>query len=525
MDIKERLAKVSFFEVKPDFSSLSLDERIAIKHCVNASNSMTDIYLEQVHPRNKKVYDELKRRSDSEGKDLLQYFLVNGSPWDAYHKDEPFLQGFGKKPDFGSFYPRNLTKEEWNSWLENHKKDVEKFESHYTMIKRKNKGLVSIPYSEEYREHLGDAAISLEEAALNLPQGNLKNFLTLRAKAFRTNDYFESDMAWVDTNGSPFEVTIGPYEVYFDGLLGLKASFESFIALPDKDATKALEKFSPEVPKFDEMLSQEFPFKPKGSAIPLEVVSDITRGGEANFGYMFVAYNLPNDRKVHDLKGSKKVFSRTMMEAKFSTMIEPIAERVLSPEDLDNCNFNNRLLFTLGHEIAHGLGPNKVKVGEREIPFETALGDLHTTIEEAKADCLGMKLLTHFRDKGLLEDKQLEGIFSSHLGGFFSGWRHGFKESHSEGHLIQYNWLKDSGAVSYDQKSKRCQINFDLCFERMSSLSTEFLNLQLSGNYEKTKEFMRSWGKIPEEIPEVMNRLLDIPKAVKPIWNLSELKE
>lgn len=186
------------------------------------------------------------------------------------------------------------------------------------------------------------------------------------------------------------------------------------------------------------------------------------------------AYNLPNDRKVHDLKGSKKVFSRTMMEAKFNTGLLPTAERVIHPRYLDSCTFDNRLLFVLGHELAHGLGPNKVKVDGREIPFETALKDLHSSIEEAKADVLGVRLLDHFRKEGLIDDKTLEGILITNIAGFFQQWNKGVTEAYASGNLVEYNWLKESGALRYDTKTQRYEIDLEPCVDSMSKLSTEF---------------------------------------------------
>lgn len=411
MTIQERLAKVRFFNVKPDFSSLDVNQKRALTHCVDASRIMTDIYLDQVYADNQRICRELRKRNDAEGKDLLRYFLIHGSPWDAYNHDKPFVPGIGEKPKFGSFYPSDLTKEEWNAWLNVHPEDRKRFESNYTVIKRRNSGLAAVPYSEAYTDQLSEAANHLRQAASILPEGSLRSFLQLRANAFLSNDYFESDMAWVDTDGNPFEVTVGPYEVYFDGLLGLKASFEAFVALPDKDATAVLRRFTPDVPDFDAILSQEFNFRPKGAAIPLEVVADVARGGEAGFGYMFVAYNLPNDRRVHDLKGSKKVFSRTMMEAKFSTIALPIARRIFPANIAEKCVCENRLLFVLGHELAHGLGPSKIRVDGREMPFEVALKDLHSSLGEAKADMLGARLLNYFQSRKLLDDETLLEAF------------------------------------------------------------------------------------------------------------------
>ena len=524
MNIQERLAKVQFFDVKPDFSSLDTNQKTAISHCIDASNVMTDIYLDQAYSKNKKIYEELQKRSDAEGKDLLKYFLIHGSPWDRDNDRESFIPGIGQKPKFGSFYPSDLTEKEWDLWLNAHPENREQFESNFTVIKRRNGGLVSVPYSEEYKDRLNDAGNHLRNAASHLHDGKLKSFLELRASAFLTNDYFESDLAWVDTDGDPFEVTIGPYETYFDELLGLKASFESFIALPDKDSTEFLTKFSPAVPSFDEILSQEFNFQPKGAAIPLEVVAEVMRGGDARFGYMFVAYNLPNDRRVHDVKGSKKVFSRTMMEAKFSTIELPIAERILPANLTDKCTFDNKLLFVLGHELAHGLGPSKVKIDGREVPFEVPLKDLYSSLEEAKADVLGMRLLDHFKNQNIIDEKTLEGALLTEIVGFFQQWNNGFTEAHARGNLIEYNWLKEEGALNYNNVKKKYEINPELCIDAMSRLSTKFLDLQIAGDYEKAKSFMEHWGFIPKELPAIIESLSDIPSIVNPVWDLSGLK-
>jgi len=524
MTIQERLAKVHFFQVKPDLSSLDANQRQALAHCVNAAHIMTDVYFDQVYVENKRIYRELQGRSDAEGKDLLRYFLIHGSPWDAYDHDRPFIQDVGEKPKFGSFYPSDLTRDEWDAWLKAHPEDREQLESNYTVVKRRNDALIPVSYSAEYADRLDEASKQLRQAALLLPEGTLRSFLGLRADAFLSNDYFESDMAWVDTDGNPFEVTIGPYEVYFDAPLGLKAAFEAFIALPDKDASRSLSKFTPVVPDFDLLLTQEFNFHPKGKAIPLEVVADVVRGGEARFGYMFVAYNLPNDRRVHDIKGSKKVFSRTMMEETFSTVALPIAERILPADTAAKCVFGNRLLFVLGHELAHGLGPSKIKVGGREMPFEVALKDLHSCLEEAKADMLGIRLLNYFRSQNLMGDEMLLGALLTGITKYFQGWRHGFTEAHARGSLIEYNWLKTANALHYNSISKKYEVDPERCLDAMSRLSTEFLNLQIAGDYDRAKAFVKQWTHVPPEIPSIIEDLKDIPTAVSPVWDLSELK-
>lgn len=526
MTIKERLAKIRFFNVTPDLSALNVYEWLALSYCVKAAKIMTSIYIKQAAHGNLELYKSLQLLSDEEGIDLLRYFNTQGSPWDEYNNNEPFVQGFGKRPKFGSFYPVGFSTEEWQSWLDRHPEDRYLFESNYTVIdsvidyRSLSRDLVAVPYSEAYADELGEAADHLRKAAAYLPEGHLRSFLNLRADAFLSNDYFDSDMAWVDTDGNPFEATIGPYEVYFDKLLGLKTSFEAFVALPDKDATAALKKFTPLVPEFDLMLSKEFDFKPKGVANTLEVVSDVIRGGEAAFGYMFVAYNLPNDRRVHDLKGSKKVFSRTMMEAKFNTIARPVAERILLASDVDKCTFDNRLLFVLGHELSHGLGPSVVKIGNTSVPFTVVLKDLHSSIEEAKADMLGTRLLNYFRSYKLIDDRTMLGCLLTEIVAFFQGWMHGFTEAHSYGNLVEYNWLKASGALRYDKATKKFEIDPELCIRAMSDLSTEFLYIEMAGSYKRAKAFMEHWGAVPPELPVIIEGLSDIPTAVSPIYEL-----
>ncbi len=523
MNIKERLAKVSFFPVRSDFSGLQENERRAMKHCVRAAEIITDVYLRQVYFDNPKIYGGLLARGDEQSMDLARYFKVQGSPWDSFDLDTPFVPGVGERAKFGSFYPENFTKKEWNNWLSLHPEDKPAFESPYTVIERCGSNLIAVPYSEAYAELLQEVARELRAAADELPQGQLRSFLELRAAAFLSNDYFESDMAWVDTNGIPFEVTIGPYEVYFDRLLGIKASFEAFVAVPDRDATNALGRFTPVVPDFDRILSREFNFKPKGAAIPLAVVADVVRGGEAGFGYFFVAYNLPNDRRVHDLKGSKKVFSRTMMQAKFDTIAIPIAKRILSERDLGYCSFDNHLLFVLAHELSHGLGPSMIMENGREIPFEVKLGDLHSCIEEAKADMLGARLLGYFRERKLLDDETLRGCIVTELATYVRSWRQGYTEAHARGHLVQYNWLVHHKAVRYDAVKEIFEIDTERALDAMTLLSTEFLKLETAGDYDRAKAFMDQWGTVPPEIPSVMERLADIPLAVCPMYDTQGL--
>ncbi|HUC01353.1 MAG TPA: hypothetical protein VMA75_00410 [Candidatus Paceibacterota bacterium] len=489
---------------------------------------MTDIYLEQMDPSLPGMRASLAARTDNEGRDLAKYFEVNGGPWDGFDEDKPFVPGAAAKPKAGAFYPADMTVEEWETRLAGASaEDRAALESPYTIIKRAAGAadgtpgaLIAVPYSEAYKDHLEEAARELEAAARALSDGPLKKFLALRAAAFRSNDYWDSDMAWIDTDGTPFEVTIGPYEVYADGLFGLKATFEGFVALPDAEATADIQKFAAVVPEFDAALAARLGYKPKGGATPLEIVRDVYRGGEAAFGRQFVAYNLPNNRKIHEEKGSKKVFSRTMMEAKFYTLTHPIAERLLSPEAFKRCEWRQRMLFVLGHELAHGVGPGTRNVNGREVSFEALLKDLHLMLEEAKADMLGVALLDRLSKDGLVSREELEGCAIYEIASLVVGWRASYTEAHSAGSLIEYNWLKDRGAVRYDEANGIFDIDPEKALTAMIALSEEFLKLQMEGDYEKAAAFVKRWGFVAPEIPGMVARFADLPIEVHPIYKI-----
>lgn len=516
VDPKTMLGRIVFFDVEEDLSILSENERTALAHCVAAAKIMTELYQEQLDPEIKIIRKRLENENDNAARAALQYLDIHAGAWDEFNEDQPFIKGAAPRPKGVAMYPTDLTKEEWDSWLSANPDNRDSFESPYTKIVREGNALKAMPYSEAYRGLLERAARELTRAAEKLDAGPLKTFLASRAEAFLSNEYRKSDMEWIDTGGAPFEVTIGPYEVYADRLMSYKAMFEAFIALPDHESTKELQAFAAHVPEFDAALSERFGYARKGAAIPLEVVRDVYRGGEAAFGRMFVAYNLPNDRKIHELKGSKKVFSRTMMEAKFSLVGQAFAERVLKPEDLPHYQFRNRLLFVLCHELAHGLGPGVRNVGGREVSFEVLLRELHGTLEEAKADMLGVSLLSHFASRGLVTEEELIGAVATEVVAFVQGWVASYSEAHARGSLIEYNWLKEHGAVSYDAKNGVFDIDTEKSLKAMMALSDEFIKVQFEGDHEKAKAFMDRWARVAPEIPPLIARLKDLPLEVHP---------
>ncbi len=508
MDVKKELRRIKFFEVNPSLQSLKDNEKQALELCILAADILNNIYIKQVC--GDKLEDYLKIIENSEDReDLKKFFEMNGGPWSRFHEDQSFLRGVGKKPRTVSFYPEDLTEKEFEDWLKENPLDRESFESITTVIKREKDKLIAVPYSELFRKELEKANELLSEASDILKEGPLSTYLKECSKALLTNDYRESDIAWLKTSGFHFEIVFGPIEVYEDEFKGLKSSFEAFIGLPDIEMTGYLKSFKKYIHDFDKIISKKFNYKPKGAEIPMVVFEDVFRAGEAAVGRQFVAANLPNDREIHEKYGSKKVFSKTFMKAKSDYLSSKVAEKILESEDLKKYSFNARLLFVLGHEIAHGIGPGFTEKEGKKVSIEKVLGKYHPSLEEAKADTLGLAFLKFLVKEKVLSEDIIKSIIITDIVGNFSGWRTGFKEAHSVAGLIRYNWLKYYGSIIYNSEKRTISINTEKASTIYENLSYEIMEVQKKGNIEGAKNFIEKWGKVQPEIKILMDKLED----------------
>lgn len=514
----DELAKIKFFDVKPDLTSLKENEKEALMLCVEASKLLNGLYQIQLCGDNLENYLEILREQNNP--DLERFFQINAGPWNRFGSDAPFLPDIGEKPITAGFYPEDLTKEEWNSWLEQHPEDRKSFESNTTMIRRQNGDLVAIPYHEFFKGELMQANRLLSDASKKLEPSPLSTYLTEISKSLLTGNYYDSDVAFVKTTGFPFEVIFGPIENYDDELFNFKSRFESYIGVPDKEATENLEIFKKYIPEFDAILAKKFGYKQKGSLAPMAVYNDVLRAGAVGFGRQFTASNLPNDREIHEKYGSKKTFSKTMVEAKTNNLITKIAERILPPEDLRLYDGNTRILFILGHEIAHGMGPGIIERNGQRISLEGLLQETNLPLEEAKADALGLTFLNYLTGKRILTEDNLKSIFLTDFVGNFVNWRIGFKEAHSKSPLIGYNYLKGNGVVSYNENSGTFSINYNKAFSAYEKLAYDVMKIQNSGDYEAAKRFLKQNTKVHPEIKEILESLTNIPIEVFPVFKI-----
>ncbi|NIP78264.1 MAG: peptidase, partial [Gemmatimonadetes bacterium] len=424
-------------------------EKAVLAKLVEASDIMHELFARQVSPQNPEWAEMVENR----GADAAaEYYDIMVGPWDRQREMEPFL-AVGPKPAGAGYYPADLTRDEYEAWLEANPEDRATFESPFTVIRREGDGLIAVPYSEIYGEELEEAAALLQDAAELSENPSLSAYLESRAESFLSDDYYPSDVAWMDILGTKIEPTIGPYEVYEDQLLGLKAAFESFVTVADAEASAELDTLKSSLRMLEENLPIPDAYKnlDRGFESPMRVVDVVYTAGDTRAGVQTIAFNLPNDERVRAEKGSKKVMLRNVSQAKFDRILTPIAENILDPGMLDELAFQPWFTSVLMHELAHGLGPGFITVDGEETTVNQALSDRYSAIEEAKADVVGLHNLTVLRDRGLYSDDFVRAAFVGELPDLFRSIRFGATEAHGRANLIQFNWLWEQGAISFDE--------------------------------------------------------------------------
>jgi len=516
--LEERIAQFSATELTFDETLLGERDKQVLKKLAEAARYMDEIFLRQVSPRNPEWLAQLEASEASEDEALLHYFRIMFGPWDRLEEHRPFM-GTEEKPLGAGFYPPDLTKEEFEGWVAEHPADKEAFTSYYTVIKREGDKLVAVPYSTAYAEFLEPAARLLEEAAELSDNPSLARFLRSRAEAFRSNDYFQSEIDWMDVKDSAIDVTIGPYEVYEDRLLSYKAAFEAIIAIKDPLESEKLETLIRYLAQMEENLPGAGEWRPmeRGESSPISVVSEVFAAGQIKPGVQAAAFVLPNDEKVRQEKGSKKVMLKNVGEAKFEKGTVPTAERIMVEEQLPMLDFNALFNFVLMHELAHSMGPGFITLPDgSETTVGLALKELSPTIEEAKADLAGMCDLLYLIDKGVLSG--LEEACVSYVVSLFCSIRFGIDEAHGRAALTQLNFFLERGAVVHDEPSGKFEVDFGKLQDAIRELTRSVLMLQAEGSYQGVKELLDTYGVLTPPIEQALASVTDILVDIEPVF-------
>jgi hypothetical protein len=456
----------------------------------------------------------------------LAYWHINQSPWSALDHNEPFIPAVpNPRPPGANFYPEDMTKEEFQSWHaglpEAEQRKATGF--FYTIRRNSDSSLKAVPYNEEYGPELERAAALLREAASLTDNGTLRTFLTKRADAFLSNDYYDSDVAWMDLD-SPIDITIGPYEVYLDELFNYKAAFEVFVTLRNDEETTKLAKFS----SYLQGIEDNLPIAPAlrnpklGGMAPIRVVDEVMIGGEARAGVQTAAFNLPNDERVVAEKGSKRVMLKNVQEAKFNNILVPISSRVLAADQKESVAFESFFTHILAHELMHGLGPHNIMVDGKKTTVRQAMRELSSAFEEAKADISALFALQYLMDKGVLEKSGEQQMYVTFLAGVFRSVRFGIMESHGRGMAFQFNYLMDAGALAFDSSKAVFSVDLERIKPAVRELTGLIMTVQAAGNYGRAKELLDTYAVIRPPMQQVLDNLNDIPVDIAPVFMVEE---
>lgn len=516
-DMAASRSSIAEVRMSPDTSYLTAEERQVVNKLIEASALMSEIYQRQRHPD----YANLRARIAASGDaETLDMFDRNFGPWDAVDELHPFF-GSEPMPEGAGFYPADLTREEFDAYLEAHPDQREELMSPYTVVKRDGQGgFVAVPYSQEYREWLEPAAELLREAAAITTNPSLKRFLTLRADSFLSDDYYESEMAWMDLTDTPIEVAIGPYEVYTDRLYGTKTAFESFVTLRNPEESAALRRYVSYLRDMEGNLPipDEHKNFSRGFESPISVADQVQGGGDNVPGVQTIAFNLPNDERVREAKGAKKVILANVLGAKFDMILDPIADVVLAPQQAALVSKKYMELFTLFHELSHSLGPGSITVDGRQTTVNEMLREQYSALEESKADVMGMYNLLYMMERGELPMAEKDELFATYLAGLFRSMRFGIEEAHGKGAAAQYGYLLEHGAFAWDQAAQRYMIDPARMESGLEALLREELMLQATGDYEGTRAFFDRYAVLDAHAENAIAAMDDIPVDIRPLY-------
>lgn len=523
--LAEKIRRFVPVSLSADTSALSPGDHAALVKLIGAAKLMDSIYLRQVWSGNPSLLEQLTADGTPEGRERLHYFLINFGPWSRLDGDAPFIEGVpNPKPPGANYYPEGMRKEEFTAWLDTLRNDSTRKDAvgfYYTIHRRDGGTFYPVPYSTEYREFLAPAARLLREAASSTTDESLSKFLTERADAFLSNDYYASDVAWLALDGR-IEPTIGPYEVYEDELFNYKAAFEAFIGIRDDAETNKLARFSSHLQEIEDHLPIDPGFRnPRlGALSPIRVVDLVAAGGEARPGVQTAAFNLPNDDRIIQEKGSKRVMLRNVQEAKFTNILKPIAAIALSPRQRSLVSFEPFFTHILAHELMHGLGPHQIIVSGKQSSVREEMKELYSSLEEAKADIAGLFALQYLIDRGVVEKGMERAMYATYLAGSFRAVRFGVNDAHGAANAVQFNYLVEHHGFEYDKASGTYAVNYGRIKAGVKELTHAIMTIQAKGDYEGAKALLGKYGSVRPEMRSVLDKLSAVPVDIEPSYPL-----
>src|SRR5215472_8771365 len=516
-DIDQRLARWQQVKMPFDGSGLSTRERQMVEKLVEASQYLDDIYWRQSDPEGLALYKSTKDLK------LRRLLMINGGRFDLVDENHPFA-GTEPMPPGRALYPKGLTREQIEQYVKDHSGKKDELYNEHTVIERRGNDLVGRPYHEVYRSLLLPMTKALREAAALSDDKQFAEFLRQRADAFMNDDYYKSDLLWMDLQDPKFDVIFAPYETYLDDVLGVKTSYGAAVLIRNEAESKKLAVYQQYVPEIQEALplpAEDRPSK-RGKATPMEVMDAPYRAGDLRHGYQAVADNLPNDPRIHEQKGSKKIFFKNFMDARVNYVVLPIAKRLMRQDQAAKATGEGYLAAVLLHEISHGLGPAFARQSGKQVDIREAIGPVYSGLEEAKADVVGMFGLKWLVDHGALPKDRLEEYYDSYVAGIFRTLRFGIAEAHGRAEMMEFNYLSQEKAIVRDQASGRYIVDHARIPAAIAQLAKELLEIEATGDRARAENWFKKYETMPAELKAALDTTKDIPVDIDPVSSFPE---
>ena len=522
-NLAAQLAKFKPVRMPYDSAQLTARERQMIGKLVEACQDLESIYWRQSDPEGLKLYQALAGSGAPKDVALRRFLRINGSRFDLINNDAPFV-GTAPWPPGRGIFPADLTHEEFDRYVAAHSDQKAALYDPWAVVRRKGGALEAVPYHAAYKQWVDPAAKALRDAAELSDDPAFAKFLRMRADALQSDQYFDSDIAWVSLVNPKFDVIFAPYETYLDDLLGVKTSYGAAVLVRNEAESSKLDVFQKYVPDIQENLplaAEDRPSK-RGLFSPMEVMDAPYRAGDLRHGYQAVADNLPNDPRIHEQKGSKKIFFKNFMDARVNYVILPIAMRLLRADDAALASADGYLTTTMMHEISHGLGPAFARTSSGRQDIRAAIGPAFSGLEEAKADIVGLYGLKWLADRGEIPKDKLNGYYASEVAGIFRTVRFGVAEAHGRAEIMEFNFFSERGAIARDATSGRYAIDFGRLPEAVAALAKELLEQEATGDRARVEAWFAKYGAIPPDLAKSLEAASDVPVDIDPIFSFPE---
>jgi len=515
-DLEARLAKWNPVSMPFAMDRLAVRERRLVEKMMDACRQIEKIFWRQSDPEGLALYESLAGSSDTRDRAFHRYLWINGGRFDLLDGNRPFV-GKAPMPPGHTLYPEGITREEIEAYVRSHPEAKKEIYGERTVVVRINGALQGIPYHDAYREFLEPAARALSEAAGFSDDPAFARFLQLRAQALTSDDYYPSDVAWVDLENPKFDLILAPYETYLDELLGVKGSYGAAVLVRNDAESEKLAVFQKFVPALQDSLPLSPADRPskRGKAAPMEVMDAPFRSGDLRHGYQAVADNLPNDPRIHQEKGSKRIFFKNYMDARVEQIIVPLARRLLRAEDAGRATAEGYLIGTLMHEISHDLGPAWARRDGKQLDIREAIGPAFSALEEAKADATGMSGLVGLVRRRALPETTLPEAYASYVADLFRTVRFGTGEAHSRAEMMEFNYLFEQGAIRRETSGKYA-IEASKMPAALASLSRELLETEATGDRARAEAWFKKYETMPADLAAALKAAADVPVDIDP---------